>query len=494
MTRNGLEINATNSNRDPFRGVTGLWSIPGRDGRPVPGTLSIDLDFSMKLTLAGGVLNDPMELDRPLVIHGEADDGKKITILGAYCTHSTSSSQAAQPSTSPLSRIRKQTWHAHEALIGRTFFDPQIGRVSCLVLSTERLPEWLGRLPFDFDFSEDRSEVSVQLPDRTPFEVRGAQGSIGWREGGQSLNTHNITARVEADICVQFPAAITLEESWTHWVAPLMQLILLCHGEGDRIHALHFSTGNDLEMAPGVDVPEKFEWVQSSWRGAAPPSQAKWDGNHLLPFSQAKGTFEEIIKRWFAIYEMARFPIMQHLAPQLSDIEPFLEEKFATRVRSLESFHRDVHGGLYMDPKQFSAIVDDLAFSHQDQTIDDGKQNLGAFFKARLQHANEFSLKKRLDLLLEDSGEVLNSDPENWRKAHRRIVSTRDSLTHRSRLGSDLSDEEAAHILEYLDELFRASVLRALGFDYSQVDAALSRRPSRHFRFHGVVNFDGKRG
>lgn len=487
--RNGVEIGTNRREDVSTRSIRGFWSFPGSDTYQVPGTLIIEPSGRMELALEGGGVDvDFMNSQTARTVHGEGDRGQKVTLPEVYCTNTETSISSTQssPGTSP---IKRQTWVSFEALIGRTFFDPREARVTFLSISTQKLHEWIGHLPFDFDNSDRRFAVSVELPPRATFEVLGASGTVGWREGGHSATAYRWIVEINSDITLELSESVTLEEAWSQWVSPIVQFILICHGENDRIESLNISTDKKEELASDITVPQTFEWINASWRGLASPSRAAYTGQHLLPYELVTSKINELIPRWFDLYRAAKYPIMQHLAPQLTDAEPFMEEKFATRVRSLESFHRDIHAGEYMDSSEFSAIVDEVAESYYDQWVDAGRQRLGQFFRDRLKHANEYSLKKRLDLLLEDSGDLLASDPESWRNAHRRIVATRDSLTHRSQFGEDLTHEEIAYVLSYLDELFSASVLRALGFDRREVDKALNRRSSRSFRIPGHVKF-----
>jgi hypothetical protein len=87
------------------------------------------------------------------------------------------------------------------------------------------------------------------------------------------------------------------------------------------------------------------------------------------------------------------------------------------------------------------------------------------FLHSRLQHANDPSLRERLDALIAECGEPITGLVNRYDRFVRRVVETRNVLTHRGSQGGErrFDTDELFYAQKTCAALFAIVVLRAVG-------------------------------
>jgi len=131
-----------------------------------------------------------------------------------------------------------------------------------------------------------------------------------------------------------------------------------------------------------------------------------------------------MVDRWLARSEQGALASNVYFGSQLL-VSPAVDVKFLAVVQALESYHRSVGTGVYMDQEEFDKAIQQATLP--DVFQGDHRQSL----KNCLKYGNEHSLRKRLTDMLGRLPEAV----QMWvagdvRRFVNRIVDTRNYLTH----------------------------------------------------------------
>jgi hypothetical protein len=164
----------------------------------------------------------------------------------------------------------------------------------------------------------------------------------------------------------------------------------------------------------------------------------------------------------------------------------FLETKLLALTQAAEAFHRRFYPGLYMDTQDFALSVFEPLKASIPALVSDAHR---ASITSRLQFANEFSQRRRMDALFREHVETLRilvASPETWVDP---IVAHRNAFTHFALSTHVAQDPE--RVLRYnfiLRLLLEACFFKVVGLTTDEI-AALVRR-SESYRKVRVRFFD----
>ncbi|MBK7000809.1 MAG: hypothetical protein IPH35_12820 [Rhodoferax sp.] len=170
---------------------------------------------------------------------------------------------------------------------------------------------------------------------------------------------------------------------------------------------------------------------------------------------------EEIINRWFEVYDSVAMPSQLALSVLNSEML-WLHVEFLSLMQALEGLHRSILPGLYATEEQYEGIKQALSNAIPKHIASDHKDAL----RARIKYGNEISLRKRLAALVErlpvDTRKHIlggnGSIPQSW-------VATRNYYTHWDEASKDavLDGVEMHRAHVRMRHLLRALYLNLIG-------------------------------
>lgn len=170
---------------------------------------------------------------------------------------------------------------------------------------------------------------------------------------------------------------------------------------------------------------------------------------------------EEVLNRWFEIYDSVAMPSQLALSV-LSSEKLWLHVEFLSLMQALEGLHRAILPGLYATEAQYEGIKQALSNAIPQDVASDHKDAL----RARIKYGNEISLRKRLAALVErlpidTRRHILAGDgavPQRW-------VATRNYYTHwdEASKGDVLDGVEMHRAHVRMRHLLRALYLSLIG-------------------------------
>ncbi|MEM9446751.1 MAG: HEPN domain-containing protein [Verrucomicrobiota bacterium] len=185
-----------------------------------------------------------------------------------------------------------------------------------------------------------------------------------------------------------------------------------------------------------------------------------------------KSSICDYLKIWINNYSELKVPFSLYKSALYE--ENFAETKFILLSQAIETFHRKVRGGHYIDECDYkSEVFKPLLVAVSKIQNDSLKESL----KSALKYGNEISLWKRITELIEENRSILVNYfklPKRSKDLGRDIADIRNFLTHYS------SDKVIKH--DYMDFysyllkcILELSILRQIGFSSSKLEAMTER-------------------
>ena len=172
-----------------------------------------------------------------------------------------------------------------------------------------------------------------------------------------------------------------------------------------------------------------------------------------------------MINRWIESYEDYKNAFDLYFLAQLR-LQPSHTTKFLSLAQALEVYHRKQCSDKYMETSEFKRIVKNLTrrFPEKDKN----------WFRMRLQHANELTLRDRLERLIEPFDKFVGGEREP--QLVNFIADTRNYLTHYTpSLEPKVAKGDDLYILCLkMELLFELHFLELMGFSPQKIDSIVA--------------------
>ena len=128
-------------------------------------------------------------------------------------------------------------------------------------------------------------------------------------------------------------------------------------------------------------------------------------------------------------------------------------------TQAAEVFHRSQYGGTYIDEDHYQNNIRPLL---ENAIPHDLNKNVKQVFKQRFEYFNEFSLSKRLKMMVSNHDTVFKHYVPNWKNKIKSIVSSRNYYTHFT-LKNENPAPDVIKLFEYREFLRMLLELEILG-------------------------------
>lgn len=153
-----------------------------------------------------------------------------------------------------------------------------------------------------------------------------------------------------------------------------------------------------------------------------------------------------------------------------------VETEFLFLCQAVESYHQRFVGGQYV-PKREAARIRKIL----EAAIPDGLDSeLEKALRSRLRFLNEYSLRTRIEGLVERNKDALNILCPEFRPNIARLIRLRNQITHRSNFRElkEKDFEDIRYFSQALGCIFELSVLGELGFDQGAIMKLVTHSPA----------------
>lgn len=459
------------SNTEPFD-EKGYWWLPSDPDDQIAGILSFDHSNGIRLELFGTFhpFANRIVPDLPIV-HG-VTIGRKATLYNSVYSGRGFGSPGFEHSTLRATHI----------LFGHLFENPDEIRFSSFSVKYQFLEEWAGLKVFSTERDSDpRSEIRRVIyarPKSREIRVKGIKIELDseFTPGGDAIRevrlAHSNLVRMT------FGQPISLDEFLSGPNFLLENLFTLAIGRPTpavgivaRSEALFESDSNGENFPLSVEILYPNPVIPQLPRRV-------YHRDMLFSLKDIDTDFELVLNKWFEKEQMLR-PVYNLYFSMMNMSPTYLETMFLTMTRALETYHRRVFGGHYVENGDYEAIQERLVKAIPERVR-------GGFREAltqKIHYFNEFSLRKRLEEILQAYRPVCGSFIRDEGKFIEETIYTRNFLTHFEPQieAKSLSGTDLYWLAQGLKCLLEVCLLVELGFATDKVCEIVKR--TERFRF-----------
>ncbi len=433
---------------------TGTFEIP-ESGVRVGGRLTIDAGRSILTTFgalaadsSAPLVTDPWESEDIPMVWGVAEDGSRLTLLDLVPLGGNVSF--------PGEWTTRQEWICGSA-VGDHIEPEEPVTFSSLSFGLTDLSSWLGtpRPTEDWEWKEPaRLDLSV-----SQHEIAEVV------HGDLTINFDGMwgTRRAFDEVTVTYPARITgtssVELPWEQLVngvvTPIEVLLWVATGR--------FSALEDLRVRlDGPHPTYKPLWVSLLQpRSYKPPTNRLPQSDMLFTAADIPGGVESGVEKWFNIWqdiEPAYGPVIARYRAPFT----YANDRFHAAIAALESYSSHKHG-----KRAITKVERNQRIAQVKEALDDTVLDLTDWVLEALEMAHYHTLRTRLNLLLEDAGEIsdalVGDDPDSFITA---VIKSRDAYAHSAHVLGSIEDRGSLHwVSRGLNWLLRYHSLIDIGFD-----------------------------
>lgn len=458
--------------------ITGYWWLPENPKHTVVGTLYYSNE-KIILELVGAFEDIPNMLQHPKdfsIILGFSNKGKNITLNNCYLNQ-------YQLSTGfPTSSYRIVT-----LFIGVHFNTPLNIKFKSITFSTFYLDEWIGKSGFQFPAIEELikskiinvkhespKEISVTLDDKTKiifgFEVDYDIIPKQFQE---------ITLKQSAFVTIEFDSDTDFSHchKFNYYLRNFLSL-----ATSQPVYPLVLK-GKTAENKIIENSQEKFPTVLIYYNFVDMPEKPRnvVRENMFFSFDDISANLEICLKNWFSKADNLE-PVYNLYFGLVYTKHVYINQEFQSLIHGLESYHRLMIGGTDALKEEYEKKINNI--------LQNCPQEHKDWLKEELRYGNELTLKRRLEVLLERFPDVLENYPIEGKKFIRRIVDTRNYLTHYDKQLKPriANDDEKIILNKRMMILLEACLLYELGFSEEKIKILIQRRKESEALYQNIKN------
>lgn len=457
--------------RFPMRGE---WWLPDRGDSRIAGTLRFSTEEGPSLDLIGSLwrlqegIRYTLEAVREEIILGYAQ-GQDVTLHGCHGFPLPGAPGSTETS-----------WRVGVVFTGTHFQCPEDIRFTDMTVRYSGLDEWVGQWGFvhrgETEPGErivhyrqpDPVEVSVEAFGRTVVLRLWAAPSVERSRRRQSIEQRWSLA-IEPSVAMSFEEFGQVMHRFERFLAlglghPSVELSIIGRQQPDA-------------ETTETRIPDSLVWIHRRQRRALDGREV-FPGDMLFAYQDVSGRLETCLRNWFNNWDRLQ-PVYGLYFATVYGSGMYLEHRFLNLVHAVESFHRRVFGGRYLDDDpehEYGEVYDALVGAIPPWVPQALQQRL----EGTLTYGAEFSLRSRLRAIVHGNESVLGSELDG--AAIHRIVTTRNWLVHYDeRLREDAArGEDLFRLCQALRLVVEVCLLRELGLSEREVHLLQAQGRLRH--------------
>ncbi len=454
----------------------GTWWLPDKPGKQIPGTLRFTPSEGAILDLIGDfrdIKKDTIEIGKmlqPEIILGASSDGRAITLYKCQ-------EELGIASGGVLCLLLTHSFYADVVFVGAHFQKPEDIKFRSLSTHYSYLDEWVNISGFDIQHNKQEVVVKYKIlePIRVTindnykllidFEATYTALSIAQKEVSIKQKTY---IKVEASEEKAFEECRRI----MHYIGNFLSL-----GVMEPVYPLAIIGTTEVNKER-VEDKTYYPPVEIYYMLLDVPKVPKklLPFDMLFTFKDVSDRFEYFLKNWFGKVELLE-PVYSLYFGTLYNPGMYLEHRFLSLIRAMESFHQRVYGGEYLSDENYKEVYNALVNAIPDNAIPDlVKKDFKESLENKLKYGNEFSLRRRLREILDKCLEIVNII-ENKNAFINKVVDTRNYQIHHDKelKKRAASGEDLYHLTQKLKILLEICLLTESGFSSEEIKGLFSR-------------------
>ena len=389
----------------------GVWWLPEKPDERLGGIVRVDGGKRIDLSIIGSfqsfLADNFGQTFEPRIILGVSTENKPCTLW-----------RTMQYDSTPLSEVPVSKFVANRLYYGGHFKTEDDLAFQSMRLGLTYLEPWLGINAFGMTFSaEEKRLTQITLPQRSNLVLEttitdpDARVAIYYLFGWEHKHFVGITLKQGASIRIE-PKSPQPSLWYEETRRDLEILFTLLVGVPVFPTSITYTLKDATEDSKPTPVEMYMALLHPSIEENMSPAKMP------LPYSVVSAQIAALIQKWFANAKELR-PIYDLFSGTQYNTEMYEETRFLNLMQAIESFHRRTEGGRFWESEKYDEWCQTVPQTFPADMPTDLKERLRAY----LRYGNEFSLRKRLKLLLnslgrfretiECSGRFYNSDSEH---------------------------------------------------------------------------------
>lgn len=394
--------------------IMGLWWLPEKDNKKIPGTLKFVADKEIKLELMGSFhesINQALKSKQPLNFEIILGVSKGISFT-LFKSEELNTSFGAANSEFILS-----TFQCKYIFKGVHFFSVNDVNFAQMVVGFTHLEDWISPNLFKF---EDVNAISYNNPPKQIVKINKINSLISIVSG---VTRSTDSKRVSMEINSFFVIKPLSESKDLEWYEDVIRCL-----------------GNFLTLAVGRAIYSKnlTAYLSENYKFKIyfVLNMQKEENIHssmmMLPYRSLTSYLDKFLNNWFDYSDLLKPVYELFFGTYYAQL--YEEFNFLSLIQAIEAYHRRIYvdKGKYLSDNDYEPLERSLINSIP-TALPDGRDYPIGFtdaLKAKIKYGNEYSLRTRLKQLSNVWGSL---DPllyENRDSFNHDIVCTRNYLTH----------------------------------------------------------------
>lgn len=401
--------------------VNGYWWLPDASEIKIAGKLDFHPNREMILNLFGS-LNPSATVEsnnifEPKIILGLLEDGEYCTLLDTFQTY-----------YSPGTEIIKSTFAVNLIIIGEIFHKKSDIKFNSANFELTNLNNWVMQKCFDKKPEKGNIfNVKYKRPKDDKYSIKSINATLTISSRADIKSGYYMTEISHYNYIRLRPKRKKALNWFLGTIYEIRNLIAILTAERifiDRI-GLELKT-NRMKLPTGKFISRYVDiiYLQAHYEKTKPVHPIE------MPFSYSlvKRNFQNIANAWFEEKEKGiNSAIYDVFFNSLYNKSLNIELEFLSLMQSIEGMHRALGNDKYMDENEYEKVRCKISNSIPNSLTKDHKDAL----KSRIQFGNEYSLRKRMNLIFKDlDKELVGLITNDYKNFVTRVVDNRNYLTH----------------------------------------------------------------
>jgi len=456
---------------------TGFWWLPDNPDLRIPGLLTLVPFSEAYIELQGDLRNIAWGEDfNPPILLGISSNGKFITLercLLANRTHSFSGFPTAR-------------FLVHKVYIGVHFDKPENIHFKNAVVRYVNLDEWANYKSFQAEQSSNPLGFTIQYKQPVTTIANIDEYDIYFGAGWSINESRSRISLIEkASISINSTGSERPIDDFATMVRHFQNFLSLAMGTPTfPTEIISHTEKSKRELKDGKEIYDDIDVYYSAIGWSNDPKRVNWF-EMLFTLPEIKDRISLLISNWLKEAE-ALAPVFNLFFSILYNTT-YVESMFLSITQAIETFHRRIYGGKYQEDEEYMGNLYQRFVEVIPKDIDNGfKQSLR---NGKLKYANEYSLRKRLQVLINHliKNNLLFDFIVPKEKAFtfvEKVCNTRNYLTH---YDSSLQNKAARGIELYLITMHLRGILEILllekiGFECDQIREMINKNQGIKYR------------
>lgn len=445
--------------------IIGEWFLPTSPNERVHGTLYFNRNERLSLELYGSLTSDhffPEFVDQELIL-GLSSKSKQITLYKCHMTSSGGATLVQGRESGKPSVIYTITF----ALIGLhidSSDDLMFDHISSEIFN---LDEWVGISGFinsrpNFEkLQKHEIKVDYKLPESIEFKIDNRSiGKFNFvaNHPGLSRYQKSVSIKQRVQFQVDTKSEMSIKDLLSYLFSFQNFLILALYRSTYPLSIILRGERHKEELPDSKSYRKNIELYFSS-SNYKEHEKLQYDLDMLFSYRQIQEKFPQIIKNWFAKYELLE-PAFNLLFEQFYYGNRFNENTFLNLAQSAETFHSRIHNHTKIPKQEYKIMKDEIL------KLTPSKYH--SWLKDQFIFGNNLNLHARLTEITEKySNDILNKIIPDKELFVQQVKHSRNYYTHYSSDGKKkaLKGGDLFYLSDRLKILLVCAFLIEVGFD-----------------------------